>query len=67
MVDSLDELKNLAIGFRKEFSKFCDAGREDCFRSEQDHPEFTSRRRSVSRNTKPRKRFGLYEEDRSPS
>ena len=29
-----------AIRFSKEFSKFRDAGREDCFCSEQDHPEF---------------------------
>ena len=35
MVDSLDELKSSRW---KEFSKLRDAGRENCFCSEQDHP-----------------------------
>ena len=51
MVDSLDELKILAIGFWKEFSKFRDAGREDCFCSEQDHPEFPVQEQGQSRGT----------------
>ena len=60
MVDSKEELK--------EFFKICDAGRGDCFCSEQDHPEFpNSRRRSVSRNRKPRKRTVFCEGDKSPS
>ena len=32
----------LAIGFWNEFSKFWDAGREDCLGSEQDHPDGNS-------------------------
>ena len=39
MVDSLDELKS-SRSVWKRFSKFRDAGREDCLCSEQDHPEF---------------------------
>ena len=40
MVDSLRGIEVLAIRFWEEFSTFRDAGREDCFCSEQDHPEF---------------------------
>ena len=46
MVDSFD-----AIGFRKEFSQFWDAGREDCFCSEQDRPEFPVQEEGQSRGT----------------
>ena len=40
MVDSVDECKSSRSVYGKGFSKFRDAGREDCFCSEQDHPEF---------------------------
>ena len=51
-----------AISLWKGFSKLGDAGREDCHFSEEDHPEFPSRRKSASRSRKPRKRTGFYEE-----
>ena len=35
----------------KEFSKFRDAGREDCLCSEQDHPEFPVQEEGQSRGT----------------
>ena len=56
-----------AIGFWKT-SKFRDAGRKDCFCSEQDHPEFPVQEEGQSRGTeKPRRRTGFFEEDRSRS
>ena len=51
-----------AISLWKGSSKLGDAGREDCLCSEEDHPEFPSRRKSASRSRKPRKRTGFYEE-----
>ena len=41
----------LAIYFWKEFSTFRDAGREDFFCSEQDHPDFTLQEEGQSRGT----------------
>ena len=41
----------LAIRFWKELSKIWDAGREDCFCSQQDHPEFTIRGEGHSQGT----------------
>ena len=55
MVDSLEELNSSRSVCGKNFPS-SEAGREDCFCSEQDHPEFRGSRRSVSRNRKPRKR-----------
>ena len=51
MVDSLEELKSFAIRFWEEFSKFWDAGREDCFCSWQDHPDFLIQEEGQSRGT----------------
>ena len=66
MVDSVDELKSSRSIAGKKFPNFDDAGREDCFCSEQDHPEFPFQEKSQSGGTKkPRKRTGFYEEDRS--
>ena len=50
-VESLEDLKSLPISFWKEFSKFRDAGREDCFCSEQDHPEIPFQEGGQSRGT----------------
>ena len=41
----------LTISFCKDFCKFRDAGREDCFCSEQDHPEFSLQEEGPSRGT----------------
>ena len=41
----------LAIRFWKEFSKFQDAARDDCFCSEQDHPEIPNQEEGQSRGT----------------
>ena len=51
--------------FMEGFSQFRDAGREDCWTRSSRIPN--SRRMSVSRKRKPRRRTGFYEEDRSPS
>ena len=51
MVDSLEELKVLTISFWEDFSKLRDAGREDCFCSEQNHPEFSLQEEGLSRGT----------------
>ena len=68
MVDSLEELNILAISFWVEFFKFRDAGREDCFCSEQDHPEFPIQEEGQSRGTESPERGSVFhEEDRSPS
>ena len=48
MVDSLDELRSSRSVYGKDFSKLRDAGREDCFGSEQDHPEFPVQKKKVS-------------------
>ena len=57
MVDSLDESKS-SISLWKGLSKLRDAGR----------PEFPVQQEMLaSRNRKPKKRTGFYEEDRSPS
>ena len=53
-------IKILATNCWTEFSKFWNVRREDS-------KILTSRRRSVSKNRKPKKRTGFYEEDRSPS
>ena len=62
MVDSLDELKSSRSVCGNDFPNFG-------MLSEQDHPEFPVwRRRSASRESRrPKKRTGVYEEDRSPS
>ena len=44
-------VKILAINLWKGLSKFRDAGREDCFCSEQDHPEFPVQEEGQSRGT----------------
>ena len=41
----------LAMSLWKEFFKFRDAGREDCFYSEQHHPEFPVQEEGQSRRT----------------
>ena len=67
MVDSMDELKSSRSIAGKNFPNFQNAGRKDwrlLWTKSSKTP--TSRRRSVSRNRKPRKRTGFYEEDRSP-
>ena len=51
MVDSLHESKTSRSVAGKYFSKFRDAGREDCFFSEQDHPEFPIQEEGQSRGT----------------
>ena len=58
---------NLGDPFLYNFHKIWDGGREDCFLWTRSSRIANSRRRSVSRNRKPRKRTGFYEEDRSPS
>ena len=68
MVDSLDELKILAISLWRGFSKLRDAGREDCLGCEQDHPDFPVQEEGQPRGAEsPKKRTGFHEEDRSPS
>ena len=57
IVDSLDELKILAISLWKGFSKLRNAARGDCFCSEQDHLEFPVQEASRSRN--PKKKIGI--------
>ena len=47
----IGRIKILAIRFWKEFSKFRDAGREDCFCSEQDHSEFPTQEEGQSPGT----------------
>ena len=66
MVDSLDEQKSSwSVYGYTHFPIFWDAGREDCFCSEQDHPWIpTAKRRSVRKNRKLRKRIGFFEGDR---
>ena len=57
MVDSLDELKSSRSVYGKNSPIFGDAGREDCFCSEQDHPEFPIQEEGQSRGTEgPQKR-----------
>ena len=57
-----------AISLWKGFSKLRDAGREERFCSEEDHPEFTPQEEGQSRGTgKPRKRIGFNKEHRLPS
>ena len=66
MVDSFSGMEVIAIRFWKEFSKFWDAGRRRLnmlwTRSSRIR---NSRRGTVSRNRKPKKRSGFCEEDRS--
>ena len=60
MVDSLDELKSSrSVSWQRIFRILRDAGREDCFCSEQDHPEFPVQEEGQSRGTEAQK------EDRS--
>ena len=47
----IGRIKVLAISLWKEFSKFRDAGRKDCFCSEQDHPESPIHEEGQSRGT----------------
>ena len=47
----------IALNCRQGFPEFPNAAREECLCSEQDHPEIFSRRRSVRRKRKPRKRM----------
>ena len=49
-------VENLAIYFWKEFYTFRDAGREDCLRSEQDHPEFPVQKEGQPRGAESPKR-----------
>ena len=56
------------ISLWKGFSKFRDAGREECFRYEQDHPEFPIQEEGQSLGTEsPEGGPVSFEEDRSPS
>ena len=48
MVNSLNEFKS-SISLWRGFSKLRDAGREDCFCSEQDHPDFPIQQEGQSR------------------
>ena len=60
MVDSLDELKILAISLWKGFSKLRDTGREYCLCSEQDHPDFPVQEEGQPRGAEsPKKRIGF--------
>ena len=43
--------KNLTISFWKRFSKFWDAGRDDCLGSDPDHPEFPVQQKGQPRGT----------------
>ena len=52
-------LEPLAIRFRTEFSEFRDAGREHCFCSEQNHPEFPVQEEGQSRGAESPKRGPL--------
>ena len=47
----LGRVEILAISLWKGFSKLGDAGREDCFCSEQDHPEFPVQEEGQSAGT----------------
>ena len=47
----IGRIKIFAMNSWKEFSKFRDAGREDCFCFEQDHPEFSLQEEGQSRGT----------------
>ena len=68
MVDSVDEFKSSRSVYGKDFPKLRDAGREDCFCSEQDHPEFPVQKEGQPRGAEsPKKMTGFYEEDRSLS
>ena len=51
MVDSLDAFKSSRSVSGKNFQKNRDAGREDCFCSEHDHPEFPVQEEGQSRGT----------------
>ena len=64
-VDSLEELKSSRSVSGKNFPNFevLDAKIASALKRSSKIPK--SRRRSVSRNRKPRKRTGFYEEDRS--
>ena len=68
MVGSLDEFKSSRSVAGKNFQNFEMLDAKDCFmlwiRSSR---MLISRRRSVSRNRKSRKRTDFYKEDRSPS
>ena len=68
MVDSVDTLKSSRSGYGKYFPDFEMLDAKDCLGSEQDHPEFSSsKRRSVSKSRKRKKRIGSREGDKSPS
>ena len=56
MVDSLEELKILAISLWKGFSNLRDVGRKDCLCSEQDHPEFQNQEEGQSRGAESPKK-----------
>ena len=56
----IGEFEILAISLWKGFSKLRDAGREDCFCSDQDHPEFPIQEEGQSEEQKAQK------EDRFP-
>ena len=67
MLGSSEELKSSPIRFWKEFSKFWDAGpRKLLLLWTRSSKTLTSRRRSVSRTRKPRKKIGFSEDDRLP-
>ena len=67
MVDSIDEVKSSRSVSGMNFSKLRDAGREDCFCSEQDHPELPLEGEGHSRGAESPERGSFHEEDRSPS
>ena len=68
IVCSLEELKSPRSVCGTDFPNFEIAGREYCFCSEEDHPEFPVQEESQHRGSrKPRKRIGFNEEHRSPS
>ena len=56
IVDSSDKLKSSRSVCGKNFSKFRDAGREDCCCSEQDHPEFPTQEEGSSPGAESPKR-----------
>ena len=51
MEDSLEESEVLTINCWEEFLKFRDAGRDDCFCSEQGHPKFSLQEEGQSLGT----------------
>ena len=68
MVGSLEQLKSSGSVSGKDFPNFEMLGRENCFCSEQDHPEFPIQEEGQSGGTEsPEGGPVFYEQDRSPS